>query len=286
MNSRIHGLGQGLDALLGSSPEGTAQGNSNQSPQTLSLDLVRPSANQPRTFFGEIELQELAASIREKGILQPILVRPAPLNAGYFELVAGERRWRAAQIAQLHEIPVLIRELNDREILEIALIENIQRDDLNAIEEARGFSRLTEEFGETQESVAKQVGKSRSYVANSIRLLRLPRRIQEWLEEGALQAGHARALLMAQDPVKTAKHVIKQRLSVRQTEKLVSRTTGAPTGKGVKSADTRSLEAELSLSLRCKVTISGDAERGDVRIAYRDLSQLDRIIGKLRSRET
>lgn len=286
MNSRIHGLGQGLDALLGSSPEGTAQGNSNQSPQTLSLDLVRPSANQPRTFFGEIELQELAASIREKGILQPILVRPAPLKAGYFELVAGERRWRAAQIAQLHEIPVLIRELNDREILEIALIENIQRDDLNAIEEARGFSRLTEEFGETQESVAKQVGKSRSYVANSIRLLRLPRRIQEWLEEGALQAGHARALLMAQDPVKTAKHVIKQRLSVRQTEKLVSRTTGAPTGKGVKSADTRSLEAELSLSLRCKVTISGDAERGDVRIAYRDLSQLDRIIGKLRSRET
>ena len=286
MNSRIHGLGQGLDALLGSSPEGTAQGNSNQSPQTLSLDLVRPSANQPRRFFGEIELQELAASIREKGILQPILVRPAPLNAGYFELVAGERRWRAAQIAQLHEIPVLIRELNDREILEIALIENIQRDDLNAIEEARGFSRLTEEFGETQESVAKQVGKSRSYVANSIRLLRLPRRIQEWLEEGALQAGHARALLMAQDPVKTAKHVIKQRLSVRQTEKLVSRTTGALTGKGVKSADTRSLEAELSLSLRCKVTISGDAERGDVRIAYRDLSQLDRIIGKLRSRET
>ena len=286
MNSRIHGLGQGLDALLGGSPEGTAQGNSNQSPQTLSLDLVRPSANQPRRFFGEIELQELAASIREKGILQPILVRPAPLNAGYFELVAGERRWRAAQIAQLHEIPVLIRELNDREILEIALIENIQRDDLNAIEEARGFSRLTEEFGETQESVAKQVGKSRSYVANSIRLLRLPRCIQEWLEEGALQAGHARALLMAQDPVKTAKHVIKQRLSVRQTEKLVSRTTGPPTGKGVKSADTRSLEAELSLSLRCKVTISGDAERGDVRIAYRDLSQLDRIIGKLRSRET
>ena len=217
MNSRIHGLGQGLDALLGGSPEGTAQGNSNQSPQTLSLDLVRPSANQPRRFFGEIELQELAASIREKGILQPILVRPAPLNAGYFELVAGERRWRAAQIAQLHEIPGLIRELNDREILEIALIENIQRDDLNAIEEARGFSRLTEEFGETQESVAKQVGKSRSYVANSIRLLRLPRRIQEWLEEGALQAGHARALLMAQDPVKTAKHVIKQRLNVRQT---------------------------------------------------------------------
>ena len=285
MSSKTHSLGQGLDALLGNSPEELGIGNGEHGSQALSLDLVRPSSQQPRRHFDETELNELATSIREKGVLQPILVRPDPVHSGGYEIVAGERRWRAAQIAQCHEVPVVIRTLNDREALEIALIENIQRHDLSAIEEARGYWRLTEEFGETQDGIARQVGKSRSHVANAIRLLKLPKRVQQWLEEGALQAGHARALLAAKDPTALAKKVIKQRLSVRQTERLVNRLHISKTLVQGKSADTRALEAELSLVLGLKVTISGDAERGDIRIAYRNLSQLDRLIAKLRDQK-
>ncbi|HIO01311.1 MAG: Chromosome-partitioning protein ParB [Alphaproteobacteria bacterium MarineAlpha9_Bin5] len=286
MSSKTHSLGQGLDALFGNRPEELGIGNGERGSQTLTLDLIRPSSQQPRKHFDETELNELATSIQENGVLQPILVRPDPVNSGGYEIVAGERRWRAAQIAQCHEVPVVIRTLKDREALEISLIENIQRHDLSAIEEARGYRHLTEEFGETQDGIARQVGKSRSHVANAIRLLKLPERVQQWLEEGVLQAGHARALLAAKDPTGLAKMVIKQGLSVRQTEKLVNRLHVSKTRVQGKSADTRTLEAELSLVLGLKVTISGDAERGDVRIAYRNLSQLDRLIAKLRNQKS
>ena len=286
MSSKTHSLGQGLDALFGNRPEELGIGNGERGSQTLTLDLIRPSSQQPRKHFDETELNELATSIQENGVLQPILVRPDPVNSGGYEIVAGERRWRAAQIAQCHEVPVVIRTLKDREALEISLIENIQRHDLSAIEEARGYRHLTEEFGETQDGIARQVGKSRSHVANAIRLLKLPERVQQWLEEGVLQAGHARALLAAKDPTGLAKMVIKQGLSVRQTEKLVNRLHVSKTRVQGKSADTRTLEAELSLVLGLKVTISGDAERGDVRIAYRNLSQLDRLIAKLRNQNS
>ena len=286
MSSKTHSLGQGLDALFGNRPEELGIGNGERGSQTLTLDLIRPSSQQPRKHFDETELNELATSIQENGVLQPILVRPDPVNSGGYEIVAGERRWRAAQIAQCHEVPVVIRTLKDREALEISLIENIQRHDLSAIEEARGYRHLTEEFGQTQDGIARQVGKSRSHVANAIRLLKLPERVQQWLEEGVLQAGHARALLAAKDPTGLAKVVIKQGLSVRQTEKLVNRLHVSKTRVQGKSADTRTLEAELSLVLGLKVTISGDAERGDVRIAYRNLSQLDRLIAKLRNQKS
>ncbi|MFP6714598.1 MAG: ParB/RepB/Spo0J family partition protein [Alphaproteobacteria bacterium] len=286
MSSKTHSLGQGLDALFGNRSEELGIGNGERGSQTLTLDLIRPSSQQPRKHFDETELNELATSIQENGVLQPILVRPDPVNSGGYEIVAGERRWRAAQIAQCHEVPVVIRTLKDREALEISLIENIQRHDLSAIEEARGYRHLTEEFGETQDGIARQVGKSRSHVANAIRLLKLPERVQQWLEEGVLQAGHARALLAAKDPTGLAKMVIKQGLSVRQTEKLVNRLHVSKTRVQGKSADTRTLEAELSLVLGLKVTISGDAERGDVRIAYRNLSQLDRLIAKLRNQKS
>ena len=286
MSSKTHSLGQGLDALFGNRPEELGIGNGERGSQTLTLDLIRPSSQQPRKHFDETELNELATSIQENGVLQPILVRPDPVRSGGYEIVAGERRWRAAQIAQCHEVPVVIRTLKDREALEISLIENIQRHDLSAIEEARGYRHLTEEFGETQDVIARQVGKSRSHVANAIRLLKLPERVQQWLEEGVLQAGHARALLAAKDPTGLAKMVIKQGLSVRQTEKLVNRLHVSKTRVQGKSADTRTLEAELSLVLGLKVTISGDAERGDVRIAYRNLSQLDRLIAKLRNQKS
>jgi ParB family chromosome partitioning protein len=286
MSSKTHSLGQGLDALFGNRPEELGIGNGERGSQTLTLDLIRPSSQQPRKHFDETELNELATSIQENGVLQPILVRPDPVRSGGYEIVAGERRWRAAQIAQCHEVPVVIRTLKDREALEISLIENIQRHDLSAIEEARGYRHLTEEFNETQDGIARQVGKSRSHVANAIRLLKLPERVQQWLEEGVLQAGHARALLAAKDPTGLAKMVIKQGLSVRQTEKLVNRLHVSKTRVQGKSADTRTLEAELSLVLGLKVTISGDAERGDVRIAYRNLSQLDRLIAKLRNQKS
>ena len=286
MSSKTHSLGQGLDALFGNRPEELGIGNGERGSQTLTLDLIRPSSQQPRKHFDETELNELATSIQENGVLQPILVRPDPVHSGGYEIVAGERRWRAAQIAQCHEVPVVIRTLKDREALEISLIENIQRHDLSAIEEAHGYRHLTEEFNETQDGIARQVGKSRSHVANAIRLLKLPERVQQWLEEGVLQAGHARALLAAKDPTGLAKMVIKQGLSVRQTEKLVNRLHVSKTRVQGKSADTRTLEAELSLVLGLKVTISGDAERGDVRIAYRNLSQLDRLIAKLRNQKS
>ena len=200
-------LGRGLSALIPETGIEPVERLTERPTETeVDLDRLVPNRRQPRVAFDEAKLQELSRSIGSSGLIQPIVVRA--LEGDSFEIVAGERRWRAAQMAQCHEVPVVIRTLSDRETLEIALIENIQRQNLSPIEEARGYRRLLNDFGETQENIARQVGKSRSHIANVVRLLNLPEPVQKWLEEGALQAGHARALLAAKDPVGMAKIVI------------------------------------------------------------------------------
>src|SRR6266850_6397621 len=214
-------LGRGLAGLFG---EGEADAAGDGMPQRLiPIELIRPGTLQPRRRFAAAELDALAQSIREKGILQPLLVRPLAAEEAAFELVAGERRWRAAQRVGMHEIPVIVRALADSEVLEIALVENLQREDLSALEEAEAYSRLMEEFGRTQASLAEAVGKSRSHVANTVRLLSLPLPVRRRLDEGELSAGHARALLAARDPVAVATEVVRRGLNVRATERLVQR---------------------------------------------------------------
>jgi ParB family chromosome partitioning protein len=255
----------------------------------LPIELIRPNPEQPRRAFGAEELEELAASIRERGVLQPILVRPLLGQAGAYQIVAGERRWRAAQLAALKAIPALVRDLADAEVMEVALIENIQRADLNAIEEARGYDAMARRFERGAEAIAKVVGKSRSHVANTLRLLRLPEPVREHLESGRLTAGHARALLDRVDAEALAERVISQGLSVRQTEALArtppyvdqpGRRRGTR-GGGVKDADTRALEADLEEMLGLKVEIRDQGGVGEVRIAYGTLEQLDALCQRL-----
>ena len=235
-------------------------------------------------------MNELSASIKEKGILQPLIVRPA--DGGMFEIVAGERRWRAAQLAQLHEVPVLVRELNDTEVLEIAIIENIQRADLNAVEEAAGYRQLMDKFGHTQEKLAEVLGKSRSHIANLLRLLSLPDDVQQMVIEGKLSAGHARALITSDNPSELARIVVRDGLSVRATEALVKKQSEGekPTATvrpqstgGDKDADTRALEKDLSAILAMKVTINhkSGTETGQVILTYENLDQLDDLCAKL-----
>lgn len=272
------GLGRGLSALLadaGEAPEEELRAAADTAP----IDLIRPNPGQPRKAFKEEELDELAASIREKGVIQPLIVRPDPNKEGAFQIVAGERRWRAAQRAQLHEVPVVIRELTDLEVLELAIIENIQRSDLNPVEEASGFAQLMEGFGHTQEKLAEAMGKSRSYIANSLRLLSLPPAVIEHLRAGRLSAGHARALITADDPEKLAEEVIAKGLSVRATEQLIKDRKAAPVRKPAprseKDADTRALEADLSANLGLKVQIDHKGAGGEVRVRYSSLDELD-----------
>jgi ParB family chromosome partitioning protein len=216
------GLGRGLSALLGDSGATPAAGASR--PQRhLPIGQLEPSPLQPRRHFDPDELESLAESIRSNGILQPLLVRVHPTRPGMHEIVAGERRWRAAQIAKLHEVPVLERQISDREVLELAIVENVQRNDLSALEEAQGYRRLIDEFARSQEDLARQVGKSRAHIANTLRLLKLPDAVQALLQAGKLSAGHARALLAAADPEALAQRVIALGLSVRQTEALAAR---------------------------------------------------------------
>src|SRR6266436_8290934 len=223
-------LGRGLAALFG---EAEVEAIADAPPQRrVPIELIRPGAFQPRRRFGEAELDALAQSIREKGIIQPLLVRPVAGEEAAFELIAGERRWRAAQRVGMHEVPVIIRPLADSEALEIALVENLQREDLSALEEAEAYSRLLEEFGRTQTSLAEAVGKSRSHVANTVRLLSLPVPVRRQLEEGELSAGHARALLAAADPAALAAEVVRRGLNVRATERLVERRAEAPRAAG------------------------------------------------------
>ncbi|WP_281826255.1 ParB/RepB/Spo0J family partition protein [Jannaschia rubra] len=261
--------------------------------RVLPIEKLRPNPDQPRRTFGEEDLSDLAASIAQKGVLQPLIIRPDPTAPGDYQIVAGERRWRAAQRAGLHEVPVIERTLDDTEVLEIAIIENIQRADLNAVEEALGFTQLMDRFGHTQEQLATVLGKSRSHIANLMRLLKLPESVQEHLRQGLLTAGHARALINAPDPEGLARKVIGKGLSVRETERL-AKAASAPNREDTKlrrakgdekDADTRALEGDLSAALGLSVLIEHAAagDGGRVSVRYRTLDQLDRLCALLSS---
>ncbi|MFC3125157.1 ParB/RepB/Spo0J family partition protein [Pseudoroseomonas globiformis] len=271
-------LGMGLSALLGDASAATPASPS--LPRTLPVEALEPGPFQPRGPIDQSGLAELAASIREHGVLQPILVRPKPNQAGAFQIIGGERRWRAAQLAQRHEVPVFVHELDDRAALAAALVENLQREDLNALEEAKGYQRLSDEFGLTQDALGQAVGKSRSHVANTLRLLALPPKVRDMVERGSLSAGHARALLTAADPVKLAEMVVTRGLNVRQTEALAAAAEHNKPRPGPISedADTKALERDLVARLGLKVAIQHGRKGGKVTISYRDLDQLDGVI--------
>ena len=282
------GLGRGLSALMSDvAVAGPVETGTPPRPdQMIPIEEVFPNPDQPRRTFVQAQLDELADSIREKGIIQPLIVRP--IDGKGYEIVAGERRWRAAQIAQIHEVPALVREYTDTETLEIAIIENIQRADLNPVEEALGYRQLMDRFGHTQEKLAEALSKSRSHIANLMRLLQLPEEVQDYVRQGKLSAGHARALITTSDPVGLAKKVIKKGLSVRETERLAkddgsksTPPTAAP--KVEKDADTRALENDLSANLGLKVLIehASGGEKGQMVIKYKTLEELDALCGVL-----
>jgi ParB family chromosome partitioning protein len=283
-SARRQPLGRGLAALFGETGAAPAESGAG-AVREIAIELIRPGAFQPRRHFDETELEALAQSIREKGVLQPLLVRPVDETAAAFELIAGERRWRAAQRAGLHLVPVLVRALSDVEALEIALIENLQREDLTVLEQANAYRRLIDEFGRTQGNIAAALGKSRSHVANTLRLLGLPEIVRRRLEEGTLSAGHARALLAAEDPAAIAAEIIRRGLNVRVTEQLVKRR-GAPrhlSRRQVRDADTLALERDLTQVLGLRVTIAGKARGGALTLHYASLDQLDRLLALLRA---
>lgn len=283
------GLGRGLSALMAdvdAQPANDAAPSTRKPEVMIDIAAIAPNPDQPRRKFDETALAELTSSIREKGIIQPLIVRANPRDPAGYEIVAGERRWRAAQRAQLHEVPAIIREFTDVEVLEIALIENIQRDDLNAIEEGRAFRQLMDRFGHTQEKLAEALGKSRSHIANILRLLNLPDEIQDQVIEGQLSAGHARALLTADDPLALAKQTIQKGLSVREVERLAKSGTPEPktaAQRPVKDADTLLLEKDLKAALGMTVTIThkAGAESGTIEIQYKTLDGLDEVCRRL-----
>lgn len=286
------GLGRGLSALM--ADVNLVAQEPDQAPRRaesyIPIERIVPNPEQPRRTFQPEALDELAASIREKGVIQPLIVRRHPENTEHYEIVAGERRWRAAQMARLHELPVVIREFTDTEVLEVAIIENIQRADLNPLEEALGYRQLMERFGHTQEKLAEALSKSRSHIANQMRLLQLPDEVQEMLRAGKLTAGHARAMITAENPVKLAQDAVAKGLSVREVEKFAklpanSRAASKPTApKGEKDADTRALEADLSATIGMKVSIDhAGFDGGRLTVQYRSLDDLDRICQALSS---
>jgi len=288
---RRRGLAKGLSALLGDleselsgerGPDGNGNGGAGAGLRTLPVDMIAPSPLQPRRHFDAAELDELAASIAAQGILQPLLVRPDPRQAGRFEIVAGERRWRAAQQARLHEVPVLVRELADADVLCLALVENLQRADLSPLEEAQGYQRLQEEFGQTQDDVARVVGRSRSHVTNTLRLLTLPESVKAAVAKGTLSAGHARALLGAADPAACAAEVLKRGLNVRQTERLAKRRAGMTRGRP-HDPNADALAHDLGLLLGLSVSILHGGRGGTLAIRYKTLAELDEVVKRLRS---
>jgi ParB family transcriptional regulator, chromosome partitioning protein len=312
-NKRRSSLGRGLNALFGeTAPEDFEPLKKGETPRHLPIEFVTPGRFQPRRKFDQEAIQSLVDSVKERGILQPLLVRQHPDDGAIFEIIAGERRWRAAQLAGLHQVPVVIRELSDREALEIALIENIQRQDLTALEEAEGYKRLMDEFGHTQEVLAKALGKSRSHIANMLRLLTLPLQVKQMVQEGSLTAGHARALLSVEDPVATAQQVIERGLNVRQVEQLareahgntrdepvaapadappigtgpVARAGSAPSAasRAGKDPDTIALEQDVTNRLGLRVSISSQGQGGTLSIQYQTLDQLDEVIERLTGR--
>lgn len=285
-------LGRGLSALLGAESEDYASLDRVRLSKMVPIQMVHPGPVQPRHHFDEEQLKALADSIRQNGILQPLVVRRHPSMPNAFEIVAGERRWRAAQLAQLHEVPIIIKELSDSEALELALVENVQRQDLSPIEEAEGYRRLIDEFQNTQEDLARRVGKSRSHIANSLRLLNLPEPVKKMVESGELSAGHARALLGAADPVALAEEVRAKGLNVRQTEQLVNAKKQRPEAAtpAARSAaktvsendpDTAALERDLSGLLGLRVTIKIQGQGGALTIHYGTLEQLDDVLHRL-----
>lgn len=276
------GLGRGLAALLGDDPaEDLASLDRVRATKDVPVEQLRPGPYQPRRLFNEEQLDSLVQSVKERGILQPILVRRSPTDAAEYEIVAGERRWRAAQLAKLHRVPVIIKELTDKDSLEIALVENIQRQDLSPLEESQGYKRLLDEFSYTQEQLGQSIGKSRSHIANMVRLLSLPEEVQEMLDDGRLSAGAARALITAEDPVKLAREIVTRGLNVRDAEKIRQRAS-TPKPAPEKDADTKALEDSLEAALGLRVGIKHRGERGgDVRISYKTLEQLDEICRRL-----
>lgn len=294
MSDKQRGLGRGLSALLGE-PSAPAQvpvtaaevekGMATTGAVEKPIELLVRNPDQPRRVFVEADIEDLANSIREKGVLLPLLVRSAPNTPGSFQIIAGERRWRAAQKAGLHMVPVIVREMDDLEVLEVGIIENVQRADLNPIEEARGYKVLMDRFGRTQDALAQVVGKSRPHIANMLRLLGLPEVIQDHVLQGRLSAGHARALITAKDPEGLASEVIANGLSVRQTEALV-RKEGLDAGKvapvrKAASADTLSFEQDLQESLGLKVKLVDAGGQGELRLSYKTLEQLEDLKRRL-----
>ena len=285
--SKSRGLGRGLSSLMGDLKNETLTSNENSESQTIEklvpVEKIYPNPNQPRKSFQEEKLIELANSIKTKGIVQPLIVRKKKGTKESFEIVAGERRWRAAQRAQIHELPVIIKEFTDIEVLEIAIIENVQRADLNPIEEALGYKNLMENFDHTQEGLSKEIGKSRSHIANLLRLLNLPLAVQELLISGQLTAGHARALVTCDNPLAIAKQIISLGLSVRDAERLAKNVSEKKvcnkTKTKEKPADTVLLEADLSAALKMKVSINHEEgkEKGLISITYKSLDELDQI---------
>lgn len=288
------GLGRGLSALMADieTPasdvsQDTVQSALQRGPRLVPVDRIVANPDQPRRHFAEGALEELAASIREKGVIQPLIVRPDPKNTDIFQIVAGERRWRAAQRAQLHELPVIVRDFDDTEVLEVAIIENIQRADLNALEEGQGYRQLIDRFGHTQDQLAQALGKSRSHIANMMRLLALPEEIQALVRTGQLSAGHGRALLTADDPIDLARKAVAQGWSVRDVEKHAKKSDEGQKqkrprrpGASAKDADTVALEGDLSAAIGMPVSIDHDTASGEgrVTIRYKDLQALDDLI--------
>ena len=291
-------LGRGLEALFGDERTNLVTGGSigntisgkPEGMRVISVAKLSPNPLQPRRNFDEAALRDLTNSIQEKGVLQPLIVRPCSENNGTFEIVAGERRWRAAQRAQVHEVPVVVRNFTEEEAFAVALIENIQRDELSPLEEAKAFSRLAKDFKKTQEQVAAAVGKSRSHVANMLRLLDLPEDVREMLSAGDLSAGHARAILGAPNPTALAGEIVSKGLTVREAERLAkvsreragrTRISGNRSTPGRKDADTIALERKLSMGLGSKVEISFDGTGGYVSVQYRSLEQFEDLVERL-----
>jgi ParB family transcriptional regulator, chromosome partitioning protein len=282
-------LGRGLAALIGDAGTEAAAIDRLRGQRLVPIEFLRPNPRNPRKDFKEAELDDLAASIKERGILQPILVRAITGVADAYEIVAGERRWRAAQRANVHDVPIILIEADEKAALEIAVIENVQRADLNALEEAMGYEQLGNEFGYSQTDLARIIGKSRSHIANTLRLLKLPKLSRQMLAEGHLSAGHARALLSVSDPDAVAKRIVEQGLSVRDVERITQQETENSAGRvktkaprREKDVDTRALEKDLSDALGLAVSIDSRGERGEVRIRYTDLEQLDALCARLK----
>lgn len=282
-------LGRGLAALIGDMGDEVSVVERSRGQRRVPTEFLRPNPRNPRKTFTEDDLEDLSNSIREKGIIQPILVRALPGMADVYEIIAGERRWRAAQRASLHEVPITLVEATDREALELAIIENVQRADLNALEEALGYEKLMQDFGYAQADLAQIIGKSRSHVANMLRLLKLPDSVKQMLAEGLLTAGHARALLTVDDPEAVAKRIIEQGLNVRDVEKLGQVDSKPASGskpkaaKAEKDPDTRALEKALEDVLGLHVSIEHGPKGGELRLKYTTLDQLDDLCRRLRT---